>query len=149
MSQDTDEETRLPETIQNTLVHLLRDAADRIEAETARDLEMLGLNPRQLRVLVTLVDQGPSSQRPVGDLLGIARTTMVAVVDELEKLELVERKKDPDDRRAWLVTPTERGTSTADWAIKMVRSAEARALESLTENQREMLRKLLLKLALS
>ena len=137
----------LPDALQNTLVHLLTDAAARIEKETARDLDMLGLSPRQLRVLVTIVKQGPASQRPLGELLGIDRTTMVGIIDALEKLELVERRRDPDDRRAWLVTPTERGESTADWAIKMVQSAEARALEALTEHQRETLRKLLLKLS--
>jgi DNA-binding MarR family transcriptional regulator len=140
-------ELELPDALQNTLVHLLTDAAARIEKETARDLDMLGLSPRQLRVLVTLVEQGPASQRPLGDLLGIDRTTMVALIDALEKLDLVERKRDPDDRRAWLVTPTDRGKSTADWAIKMVQSAEARALQALTDHQRETLRKLLLKLS--
>ena len=42
---------------------------------------------------------GPQSQGWIGERLGIDRTTMVQLVDELERRGLVERKRNPNDRR--------------------------------------------------
>ena len=95
---------------------------------------------------MTLSESGPRSQRQLGDVLGIDRTTMVGVIDALEELGLIARERDPRDRRAWRVVVTERGEAKSAWAKKMMASAEALAIKNLTPAQGETLRKLLLKL---
>jgi len=66
-----------------------------------------GLHPRLL-VVLGAIDDGPISQGELGARLDLGRTTMVGIVDALEAEGLVERRRDPADRRAYhlVVTPT-------------------------------------------
>lgn len=135
----------LPPVVHDSLTLLLARVAKTTRARTERELEMLGLELRHVHVLLAITHNGASSQRQLGELLGIDRTTMVTLVDQLEERGLITRKKNPDDRRAWDVDVTDRGQSTSEWASKMLASSEANALSALTEHQQETLRKLLLK----
>jgi DNA-binding MarR family transcriptional regulator len=62
-------------------------------------LQPLGLEQRQAGMLVRLAASEGRSQRALAAMLGINATRMVFLVDELEKLGLVERRRNPEDRR--------------------------------------------------
>lgn len=49
------------------------------------------------------------SQHAVGERLRIDRTTMVALVDELERMGYLRRERNPSDRRAYVLTLTPQG----------------------------------------
>jgi DNA-binding MarR family transcriptional regulator len=53
------------------------------------------------------------TQNAISGLLRIDRTTIAAIVDDLEAAELVVRHPAPDDRRARLVVPTPAGRALA------------------------------------
>ena len=72
--------------------------AHRVLAQRA--LASFGLSPKGFGALAVLAAEGPLSQQRLAARQGIDRTTMVAVVDELERVGAVERRRDPDDRRA-------------------------------------------------
>ena len=57
---------------------------------------------------------GPMSQQALGEYIGKDRTTIVAIVDELEQEGLVERRRNPADRRAYALQVTPRGPRLAD-----------------------------------
>ncbi len=72
----------------------------------------MGLKARHYGVLAALAGEGPHAQKGLGEKLAIDRTTMVGLIDELEELELVERRRDPGDRRRYALALTDAGRRT-------------------------------------
>jgi DNA-binding MarR family transcriptional regulator len=64
-----------------------------------------------LYVLGAAAEGDAHSQIELARRFGIDRTVMVRIVDELERSGLVERRPDPADRRARIITATERGVA--------------------------------------
>ena len=60
-------------------------------------------------VLVAVADGGPGTQLALAQQLGVDRTVMTYLLDDLERAGLIERQPDPADRRARRVVITERG----------------------------------------
>ncbi|MFL1382385.1 MULTISPECIES: MarR family winged helix-turn-helix transcriptional regulator [unclassified Nocardiopsis] len=118
----------------------------RLGLDTARTLEETlaptGLRPREVRVLGLLSGE-PQAQNELCRITGLDRTTMVAVVDRLEKLGLAARHRDPADRRRQAVTRTEEGVEAFDEAAGLLLVAEDAYLDPLDVAQREQLRDLL------
>jgi DNA-binding MarR family transcriptional regulator len=114
------------------LGYLLKHAQQRLAAFTAPALAPFGITGRQLAVLMTIDDVVPLSQQDVAGRLGVDRTTMVALIDELEDKGLVQRRPDPADRRRNVVTLTETGQSTMTGAIAASDEAERRFLSNLS-----------------
>ena len=56
-------------------------------------------------MLATLQAVGPLSQQQLAKGLNVNRTVMVKLIDGLEARGLVERVRNPDDRRAYLLHP--------------------------------------------
>src|SRR5437868_2874607 len=60
-----------------------------------------GTSPRFYGVLQTITELGPRSQRELSKLLHVNRTMMVALIDAMEEASLVERRRNPADRRSY------------------------------------------------
>ncbi len=86
---------------------------------------------------------GPLSQQSLGAKQGIDRTTMVAVVDELERAGYVERRRDPSDRRAYSLQATAKGRRVLARAGEATEQAEAEFLAPLPPGDRRRLKQLL------
>src|SRR6266480_2607051 len=78
--------------------------------EFGERLAPLGLEQRQAGMLVRLAANEGKSQQAIAELLGINATRMVFLVDELERLGLVERRRNPADRRSHALYLTDAGT---------------------------------------
>jgi DNA-binding MarR family transcriptional regulator len=74
--------------------HALRKAFDRLAVG-------LGVTRAQWKVLFKLTRTPGLRQVELADLLELEPITLCRIVDRLEEAGLVERKRDPDDRRAW------------------------------------------------
>ena len=76
----------------------------RIHVRMHRDfltaLEPVALEPRLFAALTALDSTGPIPQAELARMLGISAASIVQMADALEALGLVERRRDPDDRRA-------------------------------------------------
>ena len=129
-----------PPAVTRRLGYLLKHAQLRL-AELAEPLYApLGITGRQL-ALLTLFGDGPAlSQQEGAARLGIDRTTMVALVDELEDRRLVRREVAPGDRRKRLVTLTAEGERVRAAGEDVTRQAEAMLLEPLDARDAERLR---------
>lgn len=84
-----------------------------IAARTGQELAKarlapLGLTVQMCGVLIRL-GEGPLSQHELGEQLGIDRTTVVELIDQLEKKRVVERRRNATDRRSYLLTLTPKG----------------------------------------
>jgi DNA-binding MarR family transcriptional regulator len=110
-------------------------------ARFERSLAPLGLRSRHVRVLEVIRGEG-LSQRDLCRLTGMDRTTMVAVVDELERLGHVRRERSLSDRRKQVVTITESGIAAFTEAAARLTAAEQDLLAPLSRQERDQLHRL-------
>jgi DNA-binding MarR family transcriptional regulator len=109
-------------------------------------LASIGLSARQVGIL-TLVDElEPMSQKVLGERLGIDRSTMVALIDDLEQKGYAVRRRHPRDRRVFLIHPTDPGRSAKRRAIAILDEQKRRFLAPLTSTEQRQLLGLLKKL---
>jgi DNA-binding MarR family transcriptional regulator len=109
-------------------------------------LEPWHLSPSLARAMRVLAGHGTLRPGALAEHLRIAARSATEVVDDLERLGLVERRPDPADRRATLVALTPAGVETHD-AIEAAREAEGeRFFAALGSEDRDALLRLLRKL---
>jgi DNA-binding MarR family transcriptional regulator len=113
------------------LIPLLKHALGGLSAAIDGALAPHGIDGREFAVLRTFAGSTPRSQQEAAHDLQVDRTTMVALVDALEAKDLVERRRDPHDRRRNVVEPTAAGRRTLRAAETAARRAEQRFLAPL------------------
>jgi DNA-binding MarR family transcriptional regulator len=106
------------------------------EEEWAADA---GFRPPCMGVLDVVARAQPVSQREISDRLGLDASDVVGVLDILEGARLVERRRDPQDRRRHAVVLTELGHTAARRFAALRAKAEERALAGLDEQERQVL----------
>jgi DNA-binding MarR family transcriptional regulator len=102
-----------------------------------------GMSVRFYGVLATLVELGPHSQHELSQLLHVNRTMMVALIDAMEEAGLVERRRNPADRRSYALEPTPKGRSALAELSAAVGRAEEQLSGALTAAERARLQELL------
>jgi DNA-binding MarR family transcriptional regulator len=102
-----------------------------------------GPHPREYSVLTALAATGPVSQQWLAERLHVNRTLMVAVADALERRGLVERRRDPADRRSYALHVTTTGASELERLHGEIERADRRMTERLTAAERARLQELL------
>jgi DNA-binding MarR family transcriptional regulator len=103
-----------------------------------------GVGGREYTTLAVLSDDEPRSQLELAQMLGKAPALMVAVIDDLEGRGLVERTRDPADRRRSRVTLTAAGRRTLKRADTLADAIVAELLPGLSADDRQQLHRLLL-----
>jgi DNA-binding MarR family transcriptional regulator len=102
-----------------------------------------GLVLRYHEVLAALTEFGPHSQQQLAQRLGINRTIMVSLIDAMEQAGLVERNRDPADRRSYALAPTAKGTSALADMERAADHANAKLNAPLTDREQRQLERLL------
>ncbi|MGC5010182.1 MarR family winged helix-turn-helix transcriptional regulator [Streptosporangium sp. DT93] len=110
-------------------------------------VEHLPGGPRGYQVLAAATQGLPGGQGALAQRLGVDKTVMTYLLDDLEKAGLVERRPDPADRRNKRVVATERGRSTWADAQTRLEHAEEHVLSPLDPADRPVFRELLRRLA--
>jgi DNA-binding MarR family transcriptional regulator len=140
------EATVLPPSMRDRVPFLLFRAAQTSLALANQMLAGIGLCARQAGILTVITELGPMSQTALGQLLRIDRTTMVALLDDLEANGHVTRQRHPGDRRAFLIHPTQTGRTAKTAAVHILDQQQERFLHGLTRSEREQLSALLKRL---
>jgi DNA-binding MarR family transcriptional regulator len=104
-------------------------------------LAPLGVTAKHLRVLEFAIAE-PLSQQQLAARCGIDRTTMVAIVDDFERLGYAVRERHPADRRRYVVVPTDAGRTALRNGREAIVAGEAELLAELAPAEREQLREL-------
>ena len=125
------------------LGYLLKHATLKLTALTDAALEPLGIDSKDFGALRVLAHREPASQLQVAQTLGIDRTTMVALLDVLERKGIVTRRPDPADRRRNVVALTDQGLQVYDAAQVAHREAEDVFLAGITPTARTQFRRTL------
>ena len=103
--------------------------------------------PRGYQVLAAVARGEPSTQLALARKLGVDRTVMTYLLDEIQAEGLVERRPDPADRRARRVELTDAGRARLCELERKLRDAEDHMLAPLGPDERDTLRELLARLA--
>ena len=98
--------------------------------------------PRGFQVLLTSSEGACRNQATIAMRLGIDRTVMTYLVDDLEKAGMVERRPDPADRRARQVALTPVGEKVLATATERIREVEALVLGALSPEDASTFRRL-------
>jgi DNA-binding MarR family transcriptional regulator len=122
--------------------YVLNRAAQRLRELVEQALAPLGLRRRHYAALGILATEGPLSQQALSSRIPIDRATVVQIIDDLERLELAERRPEPADRRAYQIALTARGRSVLEDADRRVVAAETEGLSSLSGAERRTLDRL-------
>jgi DNA-binding MarR family transcriptional regulator len=131
------------EQVKTRLGYLLKHAQLRFQRLSSEAMAPFGIDGRQLAVLRTIESPLPQSQQDVARALGVDRTTMVLLLDELERKLLIHRFVSPDDRRKNVVVVTPSGLDAIAQAGRAADEAERQFLAGLSESDAVTLRRLL------
>jgi DNA-binding MarR family transcriptional regulator len=121
------------------LVHLAR----RMQTEAEAELAVFGLRARHVIALTLLRDLGEQNQSDLSATLGMDATNVVALLNELEADDLVQRRRSPQDRRRHTVALTAAGRARLKDIEELLTRVEQRVLSPLTPQEQETLYTLL------
>jgi DNA-binding MarR family transcriptional regulator len=113
--------------------------------QTAAALQSIGLTPALFAVLNYLRANEGAIQQQIGSSMGIDPSTMVSLVDQLERAGLAKRRPHPDDRRAREVMITPKGRRALKRARELAEEVEDDVLQGLSQAERRRLVALLRK----
>jgi MarR family transcriptional regulator, lower aerobic nicotinate degradation pathway regulator len=139
---------RLPEELVASATFLLKRLGYAAKERAMSAYEQTGLHPYHHAVLIAVGEGAHETQGSIADALGYDRGQLVGLLDELEERGLVERRRDPEDRRRHLVSLTPEGKKTLGRLRTVARESEDEFLDPLTDEERATLHALLLRLAM-
>jgi DNA-binding MarR family transcriptional regulator len=103
--------------------------------------------PRGYQVLAASAPAVPGTQLALAQQLGVDRTVMTYLLDDLEKAGLVERRPDPADRRARRIVATPSGGALLGELQRRLAEVEDDVLGALDPAERATFRDLLQRVA--
>jgi DNA-binding MarR family transcriptional regulator len=137
----------LPAELLASTAFLLARVGMTIKMRTLQELEEAGFSLYQYSVLALLSEESQASQARIADALNVDRSQLVSVLDDLEERGLVERRRDPSDRRRHAVSLTKEGKRQLGRLRSIVKRIEDSFLEQLGEPERAALHDSLLQIA--
>jgi DNA-binding MarR family transcriptional regulator len=138
---------RPPEELAGYTGFLLSYLGDKSRRNFVSLLEPHGFHPREFGLLTVLSKRPGITQQELASLAQVDPSSMVALLDELERRGVAERRIDPQDRRRRAVFLTDKGTEQIQVLQKEARKAAKQFFEPLTDDERTTLNTLLRKLA--
>jgi DNA-binding MarR family transcriptional regulator len=99
-------------------------------------LAPLGLTPNRYGILMNVARQEGRTQQELATALGLHRNSMVGLIDDLEKSGLVERRRHPNDRRAYAIHLTRAAGVVGAAATRLADEQEEAMLRHLDADDR-------------
>jgi len=125
--------------IANRLVRVFQKAFD-------KKLEGYGLTSAQFCVLAKLLEEEGITQTELAHRLYIESPTLVRTLDKMEEANIIERRRDPSDRRAYHIHLKPKGRKMRDFVDEIGFAVHKEATKGLTKDEIENLRKSLFKI---
>jgi DNA-binding MarR family transcriptional regulator len=132
-----------PAEMADHLGYLLKHVQLRFSGLAAAALAPTGVSGREAAVLRAADSPQPLAQGEIARRMGIDRTTMVALIDDLQERGLVQRRQDPGDRRRNVVELTDAGQDITRRAAQAGEQAERAFLSPLSADEAQQLKKAL------
>jgi len=132
---------------ENSLGLAIKNASKSLER--ALDIELrgqYGLSGGQWKVILVLTIQNGLAQKDLAERIFVDSTTLVPIIDGMEKKGLVERKTDPKDRRNNNVFLTAKSESFVDPIIEIIFRMRKIFFKNISEDDLEFTRNTLKKI---
>ncbi len=138
---------RLPEELVSSAMFLLKRLGMAAKSETIEAYEGTGLHPYHHAILALLDEGTTETQGAIGEALGYDKGQLVGMLDDLEEAGLIERTRDPADRRRHVVQMTREGRAALGRLRRLSARIEEEFMAPLSADERAQLHALLLRLA--
>lgn len=110
-------------------------------------LAPLNLVPPHVGILSVIKQADGLSQQALGEKLGVFPSRLVGLIDELEKLGLVERRNNPADRRSYALYLTRAGVEMCEQIDRIAAEHQSALCAALNESEKAQLADLLSRIA--
>ncbi|MGW7243601.1 MarR family winged helix-turn-helix transcriptional regulator [Streptomyces sp. NPDC054804] len=142
----TEETAEIPGVLPDALTGFIGYLLRRVYAQFAASGDGGDSDSRDFLVLDALTGHDWESQLDLAERLGINRTIMVGVIDRLEDRDEVRRTRNPDNRRQYVLSLTDRGREAVEARRRAVAERDARLTAVLTPEETARLDELLARL---
>jgi DNA-binding MarR family transcriptional regulator len=136
-----------PEALGDYTGFLLNWVGQRSRARFGAALGSVGLHPREFATMTILDRAAGMTQQELSRSAAVDTSTMVALLDSLEKAGLAERRPHPADRRKHAVHLTAKGKRTLARARALAAKVGEETFGALSADERRQFHALLRKLA--
>jgi len=138
---------RLPQELVASTAFLLGRLGYACKGRAVEEFEVLGFSPYHYSVLALLSEGERETQATIADALGVDRSQLVGLLDSLEERGLIERRRDPHDRRRHVVSLTAAGKKQLAKFRSLIKRLDEDIVAPLDPESREILHGLLLRIA--
>jgi DNA-binding MarR family transcriptional regulator len=121
---------------QDFVGHMIANLARAYSATVNKGLQPHGLAQAQYQAMSALEERGEQTQRSLAVHLGVEQATMANTLARMDRDHLITRRPHPDDRRAQLVTLSEKARTLLGPARQAVSQADQALLTALPEAER-------------
>ena len=108
--------------------------------------QKLGLTSAQWKIILALNLFEGLNQKELADKIYVDTSTLVPIIDKMEKNGLIDRKPDPNDRRHNTLFLTKKSESTVDAIIEEILQLRKIMFKGLSKEEQESMRPLLKKI---
>ncbi|MDG4717980.1 MULTISPECIES: MarR family winged helix-turn-helix transcriptional regulator [Thalassospira] len=122
---------------------LMKDVTRLMRRNFMRHADEFGLTQAQMQALVYVARNEGIRQVSLAEMLEIQPITTARLIDKLVEEGLVERRADPDDRRAFQLFATDAATPLLDRIFVVAAAAREEAMAGITPEMQHMLVSLL------
>ena len=129
--------------MEGNLLYSLADIGRAIRKRFDIEARRKGITGAQLRAIATVKRHPGINQGQVAELLEVEPITTCRMIDRLEQAGWVERRRDPNDRRAWRIFLTESATPLIDELHEIGVNVLDVAMSGLTGDEIDQLKSLL------
>ncbi|BCK86795.1 transcriptional regulator SlyA [Sideroxyarcus emersonii] len=114
---------------------VLRNTSQLLARNIRQDISGMALTFLQIRVLIGISYREGIRQVDLADGMDVQPITLVHAIDQLAKIGLVERRKDPDDRRAYQLFLTPAASPYLSAIEEVVAAIQTDMLRGLSKEQ--------------
>ena len=124
---------------ENSLGWLLKRTSQRMEQTMAKELSKIDLDVKYFAVIMTLWEKEGVTQTELSKAVGVPGYTTTRILDKMEEMQYVQRRLDPNNRRAHRIFLTKQGRDIGKCLPAVVRKANSAFFSSLSTERKDWL----------